>query len=257
VKAKELALPSKKAGVPLYLEVASTLRQAIVRGIYPVGSRIPTEDELCERFLVSRHTVREALRRLRADGLITSRQGGRPVVVPPSALNAVRLFSAEMGKDFWDYTMGTRLAIHSMGMVTIGKALATQFDVGQGEEWLRVCGYRQAGEDGPMICWNDYLIVAEYAAVGRLLPRHVGPVVPLIEDLFSAKIVKVHQSMSAVSMPGEQATMLQVTAKSPALKIQTRCETSEEKLALISISLHRGEDTAYSIRLQDRGTMAT
>jgi GntR family transcriptional regulator len=256
-KAKDHAVPAKKAGAPLYLQVASTLRTAIVRGIYPVGCRIPTEDDLCERFQVSRHTIREALRRLRADGLITSRQGGRPVVVPPSALNSVRLFSAEMGKDFFDYTMGTRLAIKTMAMVTITKALAAEFDIAQGEEWLRVSGYRQYGENGAMICWNDYFIAAGYAAVGRLIPRHVGPIIPLLEDLFSEKIVKLQQSMSAVPMPAEHAATFHVAAGSPSLKILTRCQTSDDKLAMISISLHPGGDINYSIRLQDRGATAS
>jgi GntR family transcriptional regulator len=251
LKIQEHALPAKKAGVPLYLHVASTLRTAIVRGIYPVGSRIPTEDDLCTRFEVSRHTIRDALRRLRADGLITSRQGGRPVVVPPSAQNAVRHWSAEINKDFFDHTMGTRLNVQSMEMVTITKTLAAQFDIGHGEEWLRVRGYRQVGENGAKVCWQEYLIDAEYAAVGRLLHRHVGPLVLLIEDLFSEKIIEFHYSLSAVPMPAEQAATFQVASESPALRIATRCKTSSEKLALISISLQPGND-AYSIRLQDR-----
>jgi GntR family transcriptional regulator len=251
-KANKQALTGR-AGAPLYLQVASTLRTAIVRGIYPVGSRIPTENELCERFLVSRHTIRDALKRLRADGLITSRQGGRPIVVPPSALKSVRLFSAEMGKDFFDYTMGTRLDIRSMELIPIvTKALAAQFDISQGEEWLLVNGYRQPGEDGAMICWNEYLIRAEYAAVGRLLARHVGPIIPLVEDLFSEKVVKVSQSMTAVPMPAEHAATFRVAAGSPALRIRTHCETADEKLALISISLHPGGEIAYSIRLHAR-----
>ena len=52
---------------PRYLQVARELRQDIVDGVYPVGSQLPTEHELCERFSVSRYTIREALRRLRDD----------------------------------------------------------------------------------------------------------------------------------------------------------------------------------------------
>lgn len=247
---------SKKVDAPLYLQVASTLRTAIVRGIYPVGSRIPTEEDLCERFMVSRHTVREALRRLREDGLITSRQGGRPIVVPPSALNAVRLFSAEMGKDFFDHTMGTRLIIESMEMVPISKSIATQFDIPPSEEWLRVRGYRQFGEDQAVNGWNEYYIIAEFAAIGRLLPRHIGPIIPLIEDLFSEKIIKVQQSMSAVPMPAEQAATMRVEPGSPALRIVTRCQTAADRVAMINISIHPGGDVAYSIKLRDRGTSA-
>ena len=34
-----------------YLQVARTLRKEIVDGVYPVGSQLPTEHELCERKL--------------------------------------------------------------------------------------------------------------------------------------------------------------------------------------------------------------
>ena len=58
-----------KSDGPLYLQVVRALKDEIVSGVYPVGSQLPTEEELCERFSVSRYTVREALRRLRAGSL--------------------------------------------------------------------------------------------------------------------------------------------------------------------------------------------
>jgi DNA-binding FadR family transcriptional regulator len=47
----------------------------IATGAFPLNSRLPTEMELSERFEASRPVVREALQRLREDGLIVSRQG--------------------------------------------------------------------------------------------------------------------------------------------------------------------------------------
>lgn len=47
----------------------------IADNTYPVNSRLPSELELAERFGASRPVVREALQRLREDGLIVSRQG--------------------------------------------------------------------------------------------------------------------------------------------------------------------------------------
>jgi GntR family transcriptional repressor for pyruvate dehydrogenase complex len=44
-------------------------------GGFAVDQRLPSEKEFCERFGVSRPIVREALERLRAEGLIRSRQG--------------------------------------------------------------------------------------------------------------------------------------------------------------------------------------
>jgi DNA-binding GntR family transcriptional regulator len=60
---------------PRYLAVAERLSKAINQGEYGVGSLLPTESELCEKFGVSRHTVREALRKLRDLGLVTRHQG--------------------------------------------------------------------------------------------------------------------------------------------------------------------------------------
>src|SRR4030081_1870042 len=58
-----------KSDDPLYLQVVRALKDEIVGGVHPVGSQLPTEEELCERFSVSRYTVREALRLLREDHL--------------------------------------------------------------------------------------------------------------------------------------------------------------------------------------------
>lgn len=49
--------------------------EQIVSGRLKIGDQLPSEKEICERFGVSRPVVREALLRLRADGLVTAHQG--------------------------------------------------------------------------------------------------------------------------------------------------------------------------------------
>ncbi|WP_298800337.1 GntR family transcriptional regulator [uncultured Pseudonocardia sp.] len=66
---------------PLYRAVAGDLRAAITRGEYRSGARLPAEDELAQRYEVSRGTIRQALAALRVDGLVTSRRGTRRVVL--------------------------------------------------------------------------------------------------------------------------------------------------------------------------------
>lgn len=75
-------MPQTIEGDHRYLQIARTLRKEIVDGVYPVGSQLPTEHQLCERFAVSRYTVREALRRLREDNLVASRPRAGTRVVP-------------------------------------------------------------------------------------------------------------------------------------------------------------------------------
>ncbi|MCW5609525.1 MAG: FadR family transcriptional regulator [Rubrivivax sp.] len=66
------------------------LRQAIADGTWPAGARLPTETELAARFGMSRSTLREAVSRLRADGLVDSRPG-RGAVVRGAPSLALRL----------------------------------------------------------------------------------------------------------------------------------------------------------------------
>ncbi len=59
----------------LSIQIAQKLRDAIVEGTLIVDERLPSEKELCERFSVSRPTVREALKRLAAQNLIRTQRG--------------------------------------------------------------------------------------------------------------------------------------------------------------------------------------
>lgn len=51
------------------------LHDQITSGVRGAGSRLPTEDQLAREFDVSRSVVREAMARLKADGLVVTRQG--------------------------------------------------------------------------------------------------------------------------------------------------------------------------------------
>lgn len=55
--------------------VYETVLSKIMEGEFPVGSKIPTEHALCEQLGVSRPVLRQALKQLREDDVIVSRQG--------------------------------------------------------------------------------------------------------------------------------------------------------------------------------------
>jgi len=63
----------------------------ILSGLYPAQKKLPTETALAESYGVSRPVVRDALARLRADGIVASRQGSGTHVlrVPASDFMAI------------------------------------------------------------------------------------------------------------------------------------------------------------------------
>jgi GntR family transcriptional repressor for pyruvate dehydrogenase complex len=58
-------------------QVADSIRDAIITGELSAGEGLPSERSLASSFAVNRGTVREAIRRLEAIGLVRTRHGGR------------------------------------------------------------------------------------------------------------------------------------------------------------------------------------
>jgi GntR family transcriptional regulator, transcriptional repressor for pyruvate dehydrogenase complex len=71
--------------------VTTVLLEKIKGGEFPAGTRLPTEQVISERFGVSRTVVREAISRLKSDGLVEVRQGSGTVVREPNRTTAFRL----------------------------------------------------------------------------------------------------------------------------------------------------------------------
>jgi GntR family transcriptional repressor for pyruvate dehydrogenase complex len=71
--------------------VTAVLLEKIKSGDFPPGARLPTEQVICERFGVSRTVVREAISRLKSEGLVEVRQGSGMVVREASRPATFRL----------------------------------------------------------------------------------------------------------------------------------------------------------------------
>jgi DNA-binding FadR family transcriptional regulator len=66
-------------------EIVDNLAASIRNGKLRVGEKLPTESEIMARFEVSRTVVREALSRLQASELVSTRHGIGTFVIEPSA----------------------------------------------------------------------------------------------------------------------------------------------------------------------------
>ncbi|MEC4719993.1 FadR/GntR family transcriptional regulator [Noviherbaspirillum sp. CPCC 100848] len=80
--------------------ITKILQDLILKGTYPPKSRLPSEGEMAQHFGVSRTVMREAVSRLKAEGLVESRQGSgvfvreagpdRPFRIKPSVIDSVQ-----------------------------------------------------------------------------------------------------------------------------------------------------------------------
>lgn len=109
------------ASTPLWRQLAEDLRRRLDRGEFAAG--LPGEIELGLRYAVSRHTVREALRQLRAEGVISTGRGRRPrltgadpVIAQPTGI-AYSLFSSVEAYGLVQTSVVRVLAVRADGVV--------------------------------------------------------------------------------------------------------------------------------------------
>ncbi|WP_212519692.1 GntR family transcriptional regulator [Actinospica acidithermotolerans] len=75
----------RDAATPLWRQLQTDLEARLKSGEF--AERFPGELALGEHYGVSRHTVRQALRQLRADGLVLAERGRQPRIAPASEIH--------------------------------------------------------------------------------------------------------------------------------------------------------------------------
>jgi GntR family transcriptional regulator len=100
------------------------------------------------------------------------------------------------------------------------------------------------------VCWTEVYINREFAAVGRLLQRHTGPIFHLIEDLFGQSIVEVHQEIAAALISPALAGGLKVKAGTTALEVQRTYKLAAGKVAQVAINTHPASRFRHSMTMR-------
>ena len=95
-------------------QIAATIADAVLDGVFPPGSTLPPERELAEQLSVNRTSLRQGLARLQQMGLIEARHGSGNVVRDPEALThpaVVEALVRRLGPEFLAELLEIRAAL--------------------------------------------------------------------------------------------------------------------------------------------------
>ncbi len=198
-----------KVASPRYVQVADDLMRRIARGAYPVGSNIPTETELTQFYAISRHTVREALRRLHDAGLISRRRRSGTEVVARKPATSYRQPINSIA-DLLQYAEDTRLVVRGKARVKCNAVLAALLGCDVGQEWLRVDTLRELPGDPRPVCLTTSYLNLELAGIESRIDKLQGPVSAMLEAAYNLRIVGIEQSIQAVRLRRREAQLLRI-----------------------------------------------
>ena len=237
----------KPSGSPRYRELADLLQKEIETEKFAVGSRMPTELELCERFGVSRFTVREALRRLIDLGMVLRRQGSGTVVISrnPATKFVQRLHSIE---ELLQYSKDTRLKVHNTGDVQVTPQEAAMIGCEPEDEWHKIEGIRFLDDKSP-ICWTDVFVRPAYKQLANQIGKDGTPVFMVFEKEFGVIADSVSMDLFAGSIEKSKAWALGVEPNSPSLIIVRRYKDQNGETFEVSVSEHPAGRFTFSIDL--------
>ncbi|WGF88468.1 GntR family transcriptional regulator [Marinivivus vitaminiproducens] len=239
------------ASIPLYRRISNEIVEGIVSGHYPVGSLLPTEEDFCRRFGVSRHTVREALRAVEAMGLVSRRQGQGTRVQGPSQARSLRV-SFRTLHDLEQHSYDVRLTGIRAATIEADDKLALELPCVAGDRFVRI----RCSQDpiDPLLArsaaLHENFVIEPYGALAENLAAHKGPIYHLLERLFGETIREIEQDVSAVALTAKQARALDVPLRSAGLRIKRTYHGRAHKPVMFTYNTYAGHHFTLSLRLR-------
>lgn len=233
-----------------HMELAQELAEGISSGRCAVGSLLPTEFELCERFGASRYTVRKALDELQEMGLISRRKnvGTRVEAARPVAGFTQSIATVD---ELVQFGAAHVRVVRSVDEVVADLSLAKELGCAGGTRWLRISSLRMdGGKKSRPICWTDVYVDAGCAEVRSLVREQPDVLISsLIEARYGRRIARIRQDVQAIALGKAQAEELRADAHSPALKITRRYLDSAGEAFEISVSVHPADRFTFSMQM--------
>ena len=240
---------AKRPALPRYQEIVNLLLEEIGAGRYPVGSLLPSEMQLCERFTVSRFTVRAALAALTDKGLVTRRPGAGSMVV---ATEQRAVFTQTLGNlsELLNFPSDTYRENIETREVLADAQLASLIGCEPGKPWFCISALRRSDYVEVPLAWTDVYILPKYASVVKSRSLQRVPLYEQIEKRYGETVERAHFEFFASRIPPRIAKLLKVPADTPAMTVVRRYTGRAGEVFETTITIHPERRFTYTMELK-------
>lgn len=236
----------KSIPVPLYYQFKKVLKERIQDGTFKVGDQIPTENEFCEALDISRPTIRQALKELINEGLLTRRKPLGTFVSQPKIdsyfFEQLASFTDEM--KMLGLTPSTKLLSIQKEEASIEIQQALQL---KDDTVLHLSRLRFANGE-PMVIVDTYLPYSMFLNLEQE-DFEQNSLYALLESKYHCIIQSVHRTIEATLATDEMAKLLNIPKHSAICTTTTTSYNQNDVPIEYSIAQYRGDRNKFSLKL--------
>jgi DNA-binding GntR family transcriptional regulator len=235
--------------------MAERLAAAIAAGEYAVGSKLPTEGELCEQFNASRFTVREAVKQLQALGLVVTRRGTGTEIVARKPTSGGRFsYSFDSIPNFLHSARSTRLVNITAEDVVADAEIAGAMNCKLREPLLRLRSTRvmltQKGRNGRPLALTEVHLLGAYGGIRANLVNMDTTISELIEHRYGVSPASIEQTMEPRALSAAEARALGVPSGSLGMRIVRRYFDAKGRIFEHAVSVQGGDESRLTMMIR-------
>lgn len=226
-------MASSKLKLPQFALIKQYLRGQIDTGLWPVGTRTPSENELASTFSVSRMTARRALQELADEGLLLRKPGMGSFVARPEPVSPQLEIPDPLRQAQASGTYSNRLI--RLESMPASPDIARLMEMGSGDSIYELVIVHLDGQSP--VQWQQ--LTVNPALAPALLKQTFNKITPQAYlDWVSPNTLVEHQ-LEAVLPSASQRRELALTegATAPCIKLTRRCWAGQQVLCY-SLSMH-------------------
>lgn len=214
-----------------YLQIYGILKERIQQGVYDIGSYLPSENDLCATYGMTRTTIRRALGELQREGFIVREHGrGSRVRERRHALGllAVKGFSEAVGGN-----VRTRFLQHPLLSPWPSSLPWRPLEKERASPAIFFERLRGVGED-PVMLESNWI---SSSGLETILTTSFddGSFFKTLSKRYLIEVTGSEQELRAIHADEKTATLLQIQPGEPILYISIRFSTSRSQLFIYSL----------------------
>ncbi|WP_117234174.1 GntR family transcriptional regulator [Vibrio maerlii] len=231
------------ARLPMYRQIADTIRYKISEGEYKAGEALPTEAQLRQEFDVSRVTVRQALKLLIENGELESIQGSG-TYVKENKVNYDIYRQTSFDEKWAHLNVATHSEVIAFEISQANLTMAEHLDIEENERIIYVKRVRFL-EDNPITVEETWLPLSlfpdlSYNVMQKSKYDYIENQKGLVIDRSEQEIIPVHP-------PEDVSELLGIDPNQPIIEKRTRGYLSDDTVFEYSRNYFKSSDYKFTL----------